>query len=277
MLAACGNDSKGAASATGHQSGEVATSDNGFVVVQRFSQDVLVPGQVRLPISLADKRSIRSDGPDVLDAKIYDTKTGKFQVAASARKRRVSKSFVYWDFHVQLDTAGTYALVVNGGTPEGGAIQVNDPQDVTVPLSGQTLAPFDTPTTDDHRGVNPICTRLEGGPCPFHSLTLTAALQLNKPVAYLVGTPAHCQFGTCAPGLEFLINASKRFGDKLVVVHAEVYTDDSATVPTPAVQALNIGFEPVLFLTDAAGKVVKRLDAAWDQSELDETLNALLA
>jgi hypothetical protein len=141
---------------------------------------------------------------------------------------------------------------------------------------GQQLPPFDTPTTDNPRGVNPICTRLAGGPCPFHDITLTEALALGKPVVYLVGTPAHCQFGTCAPGLEALINASKRLGDKIVIVHAEVYTDDSTTVSAPAVDAYNLTYEPVVWMADATGKIVARLDALWNQDELDEVLNALV-
>jgi hypothetical protein len=61
------------------------------------------------------------------------------------------------------------------------------------------------------------------------------------------------------------------------VVHAEVYTDDSATTATPAVDAYHLAFEPVLFLADASGKVVTRLEGAWDQSELDEELDRLVA
>ena len=74
-----------------------------------------------------------------------------------------------------------------------------DPAQVTVPYIGSVLPPFDTPTVDDHRGVEPYCT-LTPAPCPLHDVTLTQALASGKPVAYMVGTPAHCQTGTCAPG-----------------------------------------------------------------------------
>lgn len=218
-----------------------------------------------------------SDGPDVLYGEIRDA-DGKVVIASiSATKRQVTEGLSYWDFHPTLDTVGVYYLVVDGGLPDGGAFQINDPATVTIPYVGQKLPAFDTPTTDDARGVDPICTRLEGGPCPFHSITLTEALATGKPVAYLIGTPAHCQFGTCAPGMEFLIAASERLGDQLVVVHAEVYTDDSATVSTPAIDAYNLAFEPTIFLADATGTIVQRLDAAWDQSELDKELDKLLA
>jgi hypothetical protein len=245
-------------------------------VAQRFEQSVLVPGLARLPISLASKQALLSDGPDILNGKIIDINTGATVIAAlSARRRIVTEALSYWDFHAQLDSVGLYSLIIDGGTPEGGAIQINDPATVKVPFVGQLLPPFDTPTTDTHRGVNPICTRLTGGPCPFHAMTLTEALAAGKPVAYLIGTPAHCQFGTCAPGLEALIAVSERLGDKLSIVHAEVYVDDSATVSTPAVDAYHLTYEPVVWLTDANGAIVSRLDAIWDQSELDEAVDAL--
>ena len=40
----------------------------------------------------------------------------------------------------------------------------------------------------------------------------------------------------------------------------------------PAVEAANLTYEPVLFITDASGVVVERLDAVWDQTELAEVM-----
>ena len=63
-----------------------------------------------------------------------------------------------------------------------------DPSKDPIPKPGENLPPFDTPTTADGRGVNPVCTRQPA--CALHDLTLTQALQTGKPVAYLIGTPA---------------------------------------------------------------------------------------
>lgn len=275
-LAACGGSNKQRPSAA-TASGNPTTSRTGYAVAQRFNQQVLVPGLVRLPISLASDQAILSDGPEVLNGMIIDLANDNVVIPAiSARRRRVTDGLVYWDFHAQLDAVGNYALIIDGGTPEGGAIQINDPSSVKVPGVGQQLPPFDTPTFGDARGVDPICTRLSGGPCPFHDITLTEALSAGTPVAYLIGTPAHCEFGTCAPGLESLVTAGKRLGDKLAIVHAEVFTDDTATIATPAVDAYSLSFEPVIWLASAAGVIVTRLDAIWDATELDEALDALV-
>jgi hypothetical protein len=103
-------------------------------------------------------------------------------------------------------------------------------------------------------------------------VTLTQALQAGKPVAYLIGTPAFCQTGVCAPILDNLIVSHNRLGDKVTMVHAEVYTDNTATTTTPAVAAYNMSFEPCLWVTDATGTVVERLDFVFDQGEIDTAL-----
>ena len=150
------------------------------------------------------------------------------------------------------------------------SFSVVDSSKVKIPKPGDKLPSFDTPTTADARGVNPICTHQP--PCPLHDVTLTQALQTGKPVAYLIGTPAFCQTGVCAPILDNLITAHTRLGDKVAMVHAEVYTDTTATTVTPAVQAYTMSFEPCLWITDATGTVMERLDFVFDQGEIDGAL-----
>jgi hypothetical protein len=45
----------------------------------------------------------------------------------------------------------------------------------------------------------------------------------------------------------------------------------------PAVAALGLEYEPVLYLCTSDGTVRDRIDVMWDQSELDERLDAFLA
>ena len=270
-LAACGSDksSGGGGSANGIKPT--------YLLQPRFAREMIVPGTSRMPFSLGDSGALLSDGPQTLTAKIVDDAGNVVIPTLSAKRRRVTEGIVYWDFHPTLDAVGQYTIVLDGGDPNGTAISVTAPSEVPIPYPGQQLPPFDTPTTDAPRGVDPICTRLAGGACPFHAMTLTAALATGKPVAYLIGTPAHCEFGTCAPGLEFLITAGKRLGDKIAIVHAEVFTDDKATTVAPAVEAYNLAGEPDLWLTDATGRILTRFEGVWDQTELDEALAAIVA
>ena len=264
LLAACGSD------------GSATTSGGELSVVQRFSNTGLVPGEIRLPVSLANQKGILDDAAtkkfSTLNAHVIDVMTGATVIeSVSAGKHGEGLALPYWPFNVTIEKTGTYSLVIDGASKDGAAFQVIDPKYVEMPTLGNTLPPFDTPTTTDPRGVAPICT-LPSGTCPFHSVTLTDALASGKPVVYLIGTPAHCQTGTCAPALQALVEAAKTAGDKGVFVHAEVYADKNATKLAPAVQAYKLEFEPILFVTDDTGVLRKRLDGVFDVNEVRDIL-----
>ncbi|MEP7113585.1 MAG: hypothetical protein ABI862_09995 [Ilumatobacteraceae bacterium] len=276
VVAACGDDSS-SGSEDSHDSTAGTDADPGtagFTIAQRYPADTFVPGNVRLPISIANKQSLLTTGPAVLNGQVLD-RASKQIATVTAPIHATDLVIPYWAINVQIDQPGVYTLRLDGDDGYGAAFQVTDPAQVTVPYIGSLLPPFDTPTVDDHRGVEPYCT-LTPNPCPFHEVTLTQALASGKPVAYMIGTPAHCQTGTCAPGLEFLVKAHARLGDAIAMVHADVYSDDAATTIAPAVDALGLEYEPVLYLVKA--NIVKdRVDVIWDQSELDERLDAFLS
>ena len=177
----------------------------------------------------------------------------------------------YWPLVVDLKEPGTYIISLLGFDAAGAAFQVKDASEVAIPTVGSPLPPIDTPTTQNARGITPICTR-KPEPCPLHDVNLRDALTMGKPVVYLLGTPAYCQTGTCTPALDALLSAHESFGDRAIFIHAEVYTDTTATVSAPAVTAHKMRFEPALFITDATGKLVERLDAIFDSSEVLEAL-----
>jgi hypothetical protein len=276
FLVACGSSDDGSSPSDADASDPSVSAAPGiasgtWVLAQRFPQNVQEPGLQRLPISLASADGrIVSDGPDTLNASIDDADGNPLDIDISATRRDL-ESGAYYSFRVPIETPGIYYLIVDGGPEGGAAFQVMEPGSVAVPGPGDPMPPFDTPTVDDGRGVDPICTR-EPEPCPFHDVTLTDALLSGKPVVYLVGTPAFCQTGTCAPALESMIDVQDRFGEMFTWVHAEVYTDNTATTPAPAVDAASLTFEPALFVIAPDGTVIERLDAIWDESELVEVL-----
>ena len=240
-----------------------------FTLAQRFPNSVLVPGEVRLPHSLFRNAEFVNDGPDRLGAQVVDVDGNPMGERLLAPRFDVTPA-AYYVWRPTIEAPGVYALVVDGGPAEGASFQVFDPETVTVPLVGGVLDGFDTPTVDDSRGVDPVCTR--DPICPFHDLTLTEALADGRGVAYLVGTPAFCQTGTCAPALEAMITVADDYADRFVFVHAEVFTDLTATTIAPAVDAASLDYEPAIFITAPDGEIVDRLDAIWGEQELRERL-----
>lgn len=276
-LAACGGGSNSDSTAV---TADVLDGIEGSLqVAKRFSPESIIPGKVRLPISLADKTGVLpTDGavrlPAELTGKVINPETGDVVIeSVSAKRYDENMSVPYWPFIFNIEKEGIYVLTLDVAPDVEVSFQVFNRNDIVMPKIGDALPPFDTPTVDNARGVDPICTRPEGT-CPFHTMTLTDALKSGKPVVYFIGTPAYCTTGTCAPGLDALIELSKTIGNKAVFVHADVYKDKTATEAAPAIQAYKLSYEPLLYITDAQGVQIDRLDAIFDAKELRETLAA---
>jgi len=276
LIAACGGDTNTDTNTDTNDetsTGKAELPDD-VVLATRWVPTELAPGLQRLPVSLATAAGLLADGPPRLTGKVVDYDTGEVLVDNVFADRRTlgDGTIPFYVFRTALTSAGVYGLVVDGGPSEPTAFQVRPADELPVARVGESLPGFDTPTVDDPRGVDPICSR-EPEPCPFHSITLTEALTLGKPVVYVVGTPAHCQTGVCGPVLEQMIALADELGDSAVFVHADVYADDAATVVAPAVQAAMLTFEPVVWITDDTGTIVERLDAVWDANEIREALS----
>jgi len=197
------------------------------------------------------------------------------QIASiTGRRRDVNLPRAYYEFRVDVPEPAAYTLRVTADASTGEAsFTVANPGELSFPGPGDPLPAFVTPTTADAQGVDPVCTRQPA--CPFHDVTLTEALAAGTPIVYLVGTPAFCQTGICGPVLDVMMGVAADYPG-LKFLHAEVYTDNTATQAAPAVEAVGLSFEPVIFLTDASGKIMERLDVIVDESELREQLTKLV-
>ncbi len=60
-------------------------------------------------------------------------------------------------------------------------------------------------------------------------------------------------------------------------MHADVYADNAGTQFAPAVDALGLDYEPVIYFVKPDGTIIDRLDGIWDQSEVDQRVDALIA
>ena len=114
---------------------------------------------------------------------------------------------------------------------------------------------------------------------------MTEALADGLPTILIVGTPGFCQTAVCGPMVDLVIDAHAARDGAFSAVHGEVYEDpqllaDGTAVSTEVMLATGMhdaGFEPAVFLIDAGGVLVERLDNVVDRSELSESIDALLA
>jgi hypothetical protein len=184
----------------------------------------------------------------------------------------------YFPLITTFDTPGTYQAVTTiDGQPSTQAFSVFEPSATKLVPIGAAMVPVDTPTVAAPLDVVPICTRPEGT-CPFHTQTLTAALGTGQATALLVSTPEFCQIGVCGPVLDLLMDAAPRHPD-VQFVHCEVYTNAEAVKNleaaqlAPVVDAYGLTFEPSLYVADAGGTVVDRLDYIFDGTDIEAALS----
>lgn len=141
-----------------------------------------------------------------------------------------------------------------------------------VPKAGDQAIAAKTPTTKDAAGVDPICTRTP--PCPFHEVSLDAALEGDLPVVVMFSTPAYCVSRVCGPVLDVLVGLAPEFEGRATFIHVEVWKDRTTQEASPGMQAWGLQTEPWAFGIDPEGEIVGRLDGAFDQSELRDVVTA---
>lgn len=286
VVAACGDGgSDGSAGGTSTPTaGDGSGPGNGTsFLAALFSTDrVIAAGSAqRLPLGVfnADRTPRRGDLPASTTLAI--SRDGTVIGSEAVELHGLDLPLPYYPLRTTLPEAGVYQLEIDlDGSTATAMVQAFEPGQVQVPQVGQPMPVVPTPTAADAHGVDPICTRFE--PCPLHDVSLDQALG-QGPVAVLVGTPAYCQTGVCGPVLEELMAAGPAHPG-VTMIHAEVWANprevggniaDPAIRPAPIMEALSLGFEPVLFAIGSDGVIAERLDNVYDGAELERVLQRL--
>jgi hypothetical protein len=273
FLLACGGNDDGDDDSGGTDTTAAAV---GTSLVRFFGDDFLVAGKPqRATFGLGDADGVvLGDVPATLDLTlVFDGETIGPPVPVARRNEGIPRPYYPLDFSVPEPGVYTATAVVDG-KPVEASFQVLAADEVALPQVGDPLPPFDIPTADAHRGVEPICTREPE--CPLHDMTLTQALGEGRPIAFSVSTPKFCQVAICGPVLDVLLDQQEAFPN-VRMLHAEVYSDETTETLAPVIEAYGLTFEPTLFLAGADGTIVARLDNIYDTSELVERLQSLPA
>lgn len=223
------------------------------------SSDPARPTRITDPVEASWHAYARPDGPPPLPQGI-NAATVTFDEAG------------FWTAVVEVETSGASWV----GTA---ALEVKPLGATSTRTPGEEAISSETPTLEDPRGVDPICTREP--PCPMHETTLAGALEAGKPTAFIVATPAFCTSRTCGPNLEELIAVREEVGDRAAFIHAEVYKDaDPETVSrqltSPTFQEWGFQSEPWLFLVRPDGVIDARFEGPVTASVIRPALETLV-
>jgi hypothetical protein len=274
LLGACSSDESGGGSTT-----TTAAASGDLSLVQFFGgEPMLAAGrEVRAPFGLADAEGLLplDRTPETLSVTVLgpdgDVVVEPLEVARHAE----GLPNAYYPLRFTVAEPGIYTGRSEiDGTAVEMAIKIDDAGDVQVIQAGDALPAIATPTLDDARGVDPICT--SDPACPLHDVTVAEALDAGRPIALLVATPAFCQIAICGPVLDVLLAMADDHPD-VQLLHAEVYANPAQDleVKTAAVEELGLTFEPCLVLAGSDGVVVERLDTIYDEVEVGEALSRL--
>jgi hypothetical protein len=291
VVTACSSGKGGKSSATTalmKLSSDDAKAKSQLVLLQLFPNDsaYAYPGAPqRLNFALGNSEGAFLDtGPPSLSFVVTDS-SGK-QVGAPIDVALHDKDLQkgYYPLIFTPPAPGTYtATARTSGQTLTAAIQVWDKGQVQIPGPGDRMPSLVTPTVANPAGVDPICTLAPQ--CPLHSISLDTALTQHRPIAFLIATPAHCKTATCGPVVSILLGAQAEFGDKVTLIHNEVYKSGQLATKninapgnlTPAIEAMRVTFEPLLVLVKPDGTILRRLDTLFDSTELRQGLQDLLA
>lgn len=236
----------------------------------------------RVAFALTDPAGgLAQEGPASLEFTVTDPDgaVDTHRVAA----RSTGLPYAYYPIRFTPSKAGNFTVAATiDGSEASSTFTVGAKGSSDVPGPTDPMPAMASPTTTDHLGLDPICTR--NPVCDLHGTSLADALESGRPVVYLVATPKFCTTGICGPVLDVLETVVADYGDRVTFIHQEVYrsaTDAAekggAATLAEQVETLQLLSEPVLFITDAEGTVQHRLDTAFDASELTEALDGVLA
>ncbi|HZN13261.1 MAG TPA: hypothetical protein VFB78_03255 [Acidimicrobiales bacterium] len=258
VVAACGKDKKADVTAT-------PTTESNELSIVPGAQQVLAGIDERVPFLVFQGQTPTVAHP--AEVGFAAGPKGQYGPGIKAEAHRDGiETRPYYLVRQTFPAAGLYRMGVNiaGGSAEA-AFEVVDPATVKTPIPGKPLPSVKTPTVADPMGVNPICTASPA--CPWHDVSLDAALKQKRPVVFYVGTPARCQTKTCGPVLNVLQSLRAEFEPKARFVHLEVYTSLTGDTTIPAIDELHLESEPWIFLVGADGVIRDRYAGPVDRTE----------
>ncbi|HJT37135.1 MAG TPA: hypothetical protein VJ818_01815 [Actinomycetota bacterium] len=212
-----------------------------------------------------------------------DEKSAATPLTAMYRVAGLPADKGFYEARTTMPKDGTWLAVViarDAGRTDYASGQFQVGRQTAMPKAGDHAVSVPTPTYQDHRGVNPICTRTP--PCSMHAISLDAALKNGKPTVLIISTPKFCTSALCGPETDVVQSVSKSLGARMNFIHVEVYKDDKATtvqqqILSPGAAAWRLAAEPAIYYIDKNGIIAARTIGPSDTDEVRAFAQSLTA
>lgn len=174
-------------------------------------------------------------------------------VGASFHQEGLGERGIYV-IETNVEQPGNYWLVAESPQHAAiGALRIHSPDDLGIPDRGEPFPSVATPTIEEQRGLEELCTR--DPDCSMHDVSLDTALSEGRPTVLTIATPAYCQTAICGPVVD-IVEGLKQESDRpeIAWIHVEVFSDAGNT-PVELVSELRLPSEPWTYFIDGQGQV----------------------
>jgi hypothetical protein len=270
-------------SATIDQAMKALAHGDGRMQVIQATLEIPVQPRARVPFALLDTAGKHFNGGVI--RVYYATATdqpARGPIKAEYHGGGLGDKGVYVA-RIDLNQAAVFALLAVG-QPAGASQELYGQatymgvDHVKGPAVGAKAISVATPTVDDHRGVEPYCTRTP--PCSMHTVSLDVALANGRPTVFNIGTPRFCTSRTCGPVVDVIQTVSAEFASRVNFVHAEVWKNDTDApangILAPAPKAWALDADPVTYWIKRGGTITERIVGPTDVAEVRSLTQALV-
>jgi hypothetical protein len=196
---------------------------------------------------------------------------------------------VYEAENIRFDRAGYWQVDVAtdvGGSTRRATVAFPVAEEPALPAPGQpALATENLTLQSKHVPKGAIDSRaVTGGSIPdpeLHEWTIAEALRAHRPIVVVFATPVYCLSQFCGPVTDAVDDLWKRYRDRAVFIHIEIWRDHNATPPVINKAAADWLFrdgdltEPWLYLIGPDGTILDRWSSLFDPDEVARELDHL--
>jgi hypothetical protein len=264
----------GQMSGSGTVNAALPASDLAVGQDQRFLIAFIGPGNQLINDAKVDLAFLKVTGPD--SAQLRSRVTATYREPPGARGRGI---FVA---RTDFDEAGDWGVAAVVERPGSQPFEVRTgftvkPTSAT-PAIGQPVPASRTPTGRTAQEVETFCSARPGD-VDFHQHAIADAIGQGKPTAILFATPGFCESMLCGPSLDVLKVLHERYGDRVNLVHVEIYKDgrpNERREMVPSVSEWGLPSEPWLFVVGPDGRLADKLEGSITVEEATPAIDRLL-